>query len=140
MASMLMKERVFAGISRRPGNTAQAVTILRQGIARIPDDPWLRLDLARILDKQGSNAEALSLMEPVSRPGAGNNALYAAALYASDQKAWQQVQTLLGRISPAGRNKDMRDLAQRANFNLQMDTAERYLSQGNPTAAANTLK
>lgn len=122
------------------GNTAQAVTILRQGIARIPDDPWLRLDLARILDKQGSSAEALSLMEPVSRPGAGNNALYAAALYASDQKAWQQVQTLLGRVSPAGRNKDMRDLAQRANFNLQMDTAERYLSQGNPTAAANTLK
>ncbi len=34
----------------------------------------------------------------------------------------------------------MRDLAQRVNYNLQMATAERYLAQGNMTAASNTLK
>jgi hypothetical protein len=34
----------------------------------------------------------------------------------------------------------MRDLAESVNYNLQMATAERYLSQGNMTAASNTLK
>jgi thioredoxin-like negative regulator of GroEL len=122
------------------GNTQQAIAILRQGVARLPDDPWLRLDLARLLQKSGADGEAAAVMQPVSRPGAGASALYASALFASENDAWQQAQTLLSRVSPTSQTPQMRELSQRVNYNLQMATAERYLAQGNGVAAANTLK
>lgn len=122
------------------GDATQAISILRQGINRLPSNPWLRLDLARILDKQGNNAAANDVMAPLYRAGSGTESLYAAALFASDQGAWQQVQTLIGRVPASARNREMRDLSQRANFNLQMATAESYLASGNQVAAANTLK
>ncbi|WP_312211783.1 cellulose synthase subunit BcsC-related outer membrane protein [Pseudescherichia sp.] len=122
------------------GNSRQAIAILQQGVSRLPDDPWLRLDLARLLQKSGSGDEASTVMAPAARNGAGASSLYAAALFASENGAWQQSQTLLSRISPASQNGQMRDLAQRVNYNLQLATAERYLAQGNNIAAANTLK
>nr|WP_318369145.1 cellulose synthase subunit BcsC-related outer membrane protein [Enterobacter sp.] len=122
------------------GNTPQAIAVLRQGVSRLPDDPWLRLDLARLLQKNGNDMEASNVIAPASRPGAGASSLYAAALFASENGAWQQSQTLLSRISPATQNGQMRDLAKRVNYNLQLSTAERYLAQGNTLAAANTLK
>ena len=146
-----LQPRVVAGLPGDPirrqaqqaaanGNTEQAIGILRQGIARLPDDPWLRLDLARLLQKSGADGEAAAVMQPASRPGAGASSLYAAALFASESGAWQQSQTLLSRVSPASQTPQMRELAQRVNTNLQMATAERYLAQGNSVAAANTLK
>jgi len=77
---------------------------------------------------------------PAFRPNASNSELYAAALFASENNAWQQSQTLLSRIPASSQNGDMRELSQRVNYNLQMDVAERYLAQGDRTAAANTLK
>ncbi|ABP62593.1 cellulose biosynthesis protein BcsC [Enterobacter sp. 638] len=146
-----LQPRVVAGLPGDPirrqaqqaaanGNTEQAIGILRQGIARLPDDPWLRLDLARLLQKSGADGEAAAVMQPASRPGAGASSLYAAALFASESGAWQQSQTLLSRVSPASQTPQMRELALRVNTNLQMATAERYLAQGNSVAAANTLK
>ncbi|PLN88832.1 cellulose synthase, partial [Klebsiella pneumoniae] len=36
------------------GNPAGAIATLREGVARYPDDPWLRLDLARLLQTSGN--------------------------------------------------------------------------------------
>ena len=122
------------------GNTAQAISLLRDGVTRLPNDPWLRLDLARLLQKSGNENEASAVMAPAYQAGASNNAIYAAALFASENGGWQQAQTLLSRIPASGQNRDIRELAQRVNYNLQLATAERYLSQGNNLAASNTLK
>ena len=122
------------------GNATQAVAVLQQGIQRFPNDGWLRLDLARIYRAQGDSAAAASVMQPVFRNGASSNELYAGALNASESGAWQQASTLLSRIPARSHNAAMRELAQRANFNLQMTTAGQYLAQGSSAAAANTLK
>ncbi len=122
------------------GDTQRAIALLEQGVARYPSDPWLRLDLARQLQKQGRSAEATNLMAPAFRPGASHTQLYSAALFASENNGWQQAQTLLSRIPASSQNSDMRELAQRVNYTLQMATAERYLAQGDTVAAANTLK
>lgn len=122
------------------GNMTQAIAILRQGVSRLPDDPWLRLDLARLLQKSGADGEATSVMQPAARQGAGASSLYAAALFASENDAWQQSQSLLSRVSPASQTPQMRELSLRVNYNLQMANAERYLAQGNTVAASNTLK
>ncbi|MCE0814520.1 cellulose biosynthesis protein BcsC [Buttiauxella sp. S04-F03] len=122
------------------GDPQRAIAILQQGVARYPSDPWLRLDLARQLQKQGNSAEASNVMAPSFRPNASNTELYAGALFASENNAWQQSQTLLSRIPASSQTSDMRALAARVNYNLQMSVAERYLAQGDTVAAANTLK
>ena len=122
------------------GNPTQAIALLQQGIARFPADGWLRLDLARIYRQQGDSAMAASVMQPALRDNASVNERYAAAINASESGAWQQASTLLSRIPAASRTGEMRALAERVNFNLQMSTADRYLAQGDNAAAANTLK
>lgn len=122
------------------GNTTEAMNILRQGVGRYPNDPWLRLSLARLLQKTGYHGEAANVMQPASRVGAETSALYAAAIFASENSAWPQAQTLLARIPAAAQNAQIRALSQRVNYNLHIATAESYLAQGNAVAAANTLK
>ncbi|WP_038909330.1 cellulose biosynthesis protein BcsC [Dickeya oryzae] len=122
------------------GDTTRAIGLLQQGVQRFPNDGWLRLDLARIYQQQGNTAAATSVMQPLFRAGASGDDLYAAALFASENNAWQQASTLLSRIPPRDQNEESRSLARRVNFNLQMATAQVYLSRGENAAAANTLR
>ncbi|WP_312054800.1 cellulose biosynthesis protein BcsC [Pantoea brenneri] len=122
------------------GNNAAAIATLQQGVQRYPTDGWLRLDLARLYRQQGEPLQAANVMQPVMRSGASSSELYAGALNASESGGWQQASVLLSRIPAAAQTREMRALAQRVNFNLQMSTADQYLSQGANAAAANTLK
>lgn len=122
------------------GDTRAAIATLNSAIQRYPADGWLRLDLARLYRARGDNMMAATVMQPVMRSGAGLSELYAGALNASESGAWQQASQLLARIPDASKNRDMRELAQRVNFNLQMATADQYLAQGANAAAANTLR
>ena len=67
-----------------------------------------------------------SLMSAAYRPGASNSALYAAALFASENGAWQQAQTLLARIPGGSQTSDMRDLRQRVNYFSLANRAAAY--------------
>ena len=122
------------------GNNSAAIATLTSGIQRYPNDGWLRLDLARIYRAQGDNMMAANIMQPTMRSGASTTELYAGALNASESSAWQQASLLLSRIPNSSKSSDMRELAQRVNFNLQMATADQYLAQGSNAAAANTLR
>ena len=122
------------------GNNSAAIATLNSGIQRFPNDGWLRLDLARIYRAQGDSMMAANIMQPAMRTGASTTELYAGALNASESGAWQQASLLLSRIPNGSKSSDMRELAQRVNFNLQMTTADQYLAQGSNAAAANTLR
>ncbi len=122
------------------GNNSAAIATLNSGIQRFPNDGWLRLDLARIYRAQGDSMMAANIMQPAMRTGASTTELYAGALNASESGAWQQASLLLSRIPNGSKSSDMRELAQRVNFNLQMSTADQYLAQGSNAAAANTLR
>ena len=118
----------------------RALSILQQAQQRQPGNVWVKLDMARILQQQGQTAQAQSLMASSGRQGAGATDLYAAALFAAETKNWSTASTLLSRIPRSSQTAAMRELAQRANFNQQMATAEAYQQQGNSAAAANTLR
>jgi len=122
------------------GNISAAIATLQQGIQRYPQDGWLRLDLARLYRQQGNTMLAAGVMQPVMRSGASITERYAGAINASESGAWQQASSLLAQIPASAQTRDMRELAQRVNFNLQMATADQYLAQGSNAAAANTLK
>lgn len=122
------------------GNAPRAISLLQQGAQRFPESGWIRLDLARLYRQQGNAAAAADAIQPLYRANANPEQLYAAALFSADNDAWQQVNTLLARIPERSRNASMRELAQRAGFNLQMSIAEGYVSAGKATAALNTLR
>ncbi len=69
------------------GNPAGAIATLREGVARYPDDPSAAPRLGPAAAKSGNGSEASSLMSAAYRPGASNSALYAAALFASENGA-----------------------------------------------------
>ena len=125
---------------QQAGNADAAIATLQQGIQRYPSDGWLRLDLARLYRAQGDTQQAASVMQFSMRNGADVSELYAAAINASESSGWQQASSLLARIPARAQTREMRELARRVNFNLQMATADRYLAQGANAAAANTLK
>jgi len=118
----------------------RALMILQQARERQPNNVWVKLDIARILQKQGQTGQAQSLMAGANQPGAGATELYAAALFASETQNWSSASALLARIPRASQTTAMRELGQRANFNQQMASAETYLRQGDSAAAANTLR
>lgn len=124
----------------KAGDASAAIATLQQGVQRYPDDGWLRLDLARLYRAQGDTPQAASVMQFAMRDGAGVSERYAAAINASESGGWQQAAALLARIPASAQTPDMRALAQRVNFNLQMATADSYLAQGANAAAVNTLK
>ncbi|RAT15760.1 MULTISPECIES: cellulose biosynthesis protein BcsC [Lonsdalea] len=122
------------------GDSAQAIALLQQAIQRWPADGWVRYDLARAYKQQGNMTAAADVMQPLYRPGASPEQLFAGALFASQNGAWQQTGTLLARVPEGRQTPNMRALARRADFNLQMATARDYLKTGSNMAAANTLR
>lgn len=117
-----------------------AIALLREGIQRFPDDPWLRLDLARLLSRHGKASEAADVFAVAFQPQASPDMRYAAALYCGEKEAWQAAQKLLEGIPEKDRSTAARELAQRVAFQMKLDAAERYLDRGKAAAARNTLR
>lgn len=118
----------------------RALNLLQQALQKQPANIWVRLDMARILQKQGDSAQAQALLAAASQRGAPADNLYAAALFASETDRWSTASQLLAMIPDSRRNRAMRDLATRVSFNQQMTSAEAYITAGNRTAALNTLR
>lgn len=121
------------------GNTDEAVTLLKQNLSRNGNDAWARLDLARLLMQSGNSEEAISLMSVAFSPRATPDLLFAAALFSSENNAWQQSKSLMSRIPLAKQTPQMKKLVREINYNTQLESARRYLAQGNTVAAQNTL-
>lgn len=108
----------------RASDTATAVSLLRAAQAQAPNDPWIRLDLARALARQGDATEARAIIEaPLTESNPGTDAIFAAALFAEEQGRLGDASALIGRIPPARRSPDMARLAQRTRVAAEVDEA-----------------
>ncbi|CPR13863.1 Cellulose synthase operon protein C [Brenneria goodwinii] len=128
-----------AALALQAGNAERALTLLRQAQQRQPANPWVRLDIARILQQQGNDAQAQSMVAPLAQPGVSGESLYVAALFAADNERWAEASALMARIAPSRRSREMAALARRVEFNQRMAQARLYLQQGNQPAAAALL-
>ncbi|WP_027348577.1 cellulose biosynthesis protein BcsC [Halotalea alkalilenta] len=90
-----------------------AQTALEQALALLPDDPWTRLELARIYDRQGHPYQASFTMMPLIGSQTSDERLYAAALFASEQSRWDDAERLIGRIPIERRDPAAAQLAER---------------------------
>jgi tetratricopeptide (TPR) repeat protein len=115
--------RLRAEAARAP-DSATAAALLRAALAEAPNDPWVRLDLARALARQGQGSEARAIIEaPLTEGRAGPDAIFAAALFAEEQGRVADAASLLARIPPGRRSPDMARLAARTRVAAEVDQA-----------------
>lgn len=128
--------RAEAARSDDPG---VAAALLRQASEMAPADPWIKLDLARALRRQGRAAEGRMLVEdPAARSGRRDD-LYAAALFADEDDRAGDAEAFLARIPPGGRTPDMARLAARLRAQSEVQRAVAQLAGRTGTAARTQL-
>ncbi len=97
--------------------------LYRAALAEDPGNPWLRLDLARALVKQGRTAEATALIEAglaTARPSA--DALQAAVYFYQETNNPAAATAAIARLPARARTPEMRALAARIEFQNQLRT------------------
>lgn len=120
------------------GETQRAEQLLRSALQKEPSNPWLRLDLARVLQKQGDSSQALSIISSLA-DSPRKDSLTAAAIFLSENKKWEDTATVLSRIPRSQWTKEMSELNRRATFNQGITRADSLLAGGDRASAAEQL-
>lgn len=108
-----------------------AISLLRAAIEQAPGDPWVRLDLARALKRQGRGAEGQALVEEAAAQTGTADAHFAAALLAQEDGRLDQADTQLSAIPPLRRTPDMTRLQARVRTDRDVArAAAAFLSDG----------
>lgn len=92
--------------AQRSADPAQAVALLQSAYASNPENPWVRLDLARAMARQGRGAEGRALMQELVQRSASADNLYAAALFAQEEGRASEAASLIERIPLRLRSAD----------------------------------
>ena len=107
----------------RNTDPATRAALLGAALAEAPNDPWIRLDLARALRAQGRTREARAIVEEPLTRGGGAEAVFAAALFAEEDNRLADAGALIERIPPRLRSPDMARLAARTRLAAEVARA-----------------
>jgi Tfp pilus assembly protein PilF len=123
------------------GDLGSARSLFEDALLNTPDDPWLRLDLARIYVRQGAVANARSMMDGLlaAHPDM-TDALYASALLSAETQDWSAGLAQLDRIPVAQRTDAMTTLQHRLWVHQQADIATRLARNAQTQQALATLR
>jgi cellulose synthase operon protein C len=139
-ASRLRAEvlRTDAKASEARGDTAEALSKFQQAIAADPTDPWVRLDFARFLARQGELAQARVVIDPVA---SGNTAVswYTAAIFDSEQNRFADALAKIDHIPPRSRTADIKAFRERILMTAEIERAKQLARAGNRGEARNIL-
>jgi thioredoxin-like negative regulator of GroEL len=133
------KAQLLAQQAQAMPDAAGQIALYRSAVDADPSSPWLRLDLARALVKNGQPADAQSVMSAVtdvSRPSAA--AVQAGIIFANETGDSAEALNLIERVPPRQRTADMRAALEQAKVQGQIDAAEAYASS-DPAAARQQL-
>jgi len=106
----------------RTNDPEDQVVRLREALSLDPGSPWIRLDLARLLLRQGQQMEARELMGALGT-GGGAEGLQAAALFAEEDGRPNDAATYLNRIPARQRSADMNRQLARSRVASEVDRA-----------------
>jgi Tfp pilus assembly protein PilF len=111
----------------RAADPATEAALLQNAVALAPNDPWVRLDLARALRRQGRDAEGRALVEELAARSPSADSAYAAALLAQEGGRPADAETFLARIPPQRRTADMARLGMRVRTQAEVARAAALL-------------
>jgi Tfp pilus assembly protein PilF len=122
------------------GDLGAARSLFEDALLSNPDDPWLRLDLARIYVRQGAVGNARSMMDGLlaAHPDM-TDALYASALLSAETQDWSVGLAQLDRIPVAQRTDAMTTLQHRLWVHQQTSLAIQMAKSGQTPQAFATL-
>lgn len=122
----------------RTADPEAATALLRAAQTADPNNPWIRLDLARRLLAQGYAEEGRALVGELAR-GGSNDGLYAAALYADEEGRPLEAAALVERIPDRLRTADQTQLLRRVRLRQQIASAAEPAAYGRPDEARRRL-
>ncbi|WP_321945740.1 cellulose biosynthesis protein BcsC [Paraburkholderia sp. J10-1] len=129
-----------ADAAEQRGDLDAAHRILEDAQRADPDNPWLRLELARFELRQGHADEARELVDGLLASNPDNpDALYASALLAMQMGDWTRAQDTMARIPAAARTPNMVATAQQIDFQAVAAQASQLARDGNLDDARNML-
>ncbi len=105
----------------RTDDPAAAAALLTAAVQNEPNNPWPRLDLARLLARSGRAGDAKRLIDDSVASRATPDAIYAAAIFANEQGRFADAVRLLERIPAGARSTDQ--ARQLASSRVQADVA-----------------
>lgn len=130
-----------AALAAESGDFPSAQSALEAGLLAAPNDPWVRVDLAKLYQRQGRMAEARSLIDGLVQTYPDMpDALYASALLSADQQQWWDAITTLERIPENSRTREMGLFQKRVWVHVQCDRATVLGRQGQVRAAREVLQ
>ncbi len=132
--------RSKAAEARNNGQNRVARQQLDAALRKTPDDPWLRLEYARLLYGLGEIRAANNVMDVlVNRAGQSNDAKTALAIYAVSTEDYDKAVELLESVPPAERKLSDSDLLDQARFSQSLEIARREALAGEPVNARRIL-
>lgn len=127
--------REQAGQRVAEGDNAKALELYNQAIQLTPDDPWIRLDLARLYQTEGKPYQASFVMAQALGDEGTPEALQAGAILASEQQRWDDADALLKRIpAQADIPPAIKTLETQVAFQRQLVTLQQRLAAHDPSA------
>ncbi|NIF93459.1 tetratricopeptide repeat protein, partial [Burkholderia sp. Cy-637] len=134
-------EAAQARAAEAQGDLGRARSLFEDALVGSPDDPWLRLDLARIYVRQGAVASARSMMDGLlaAHPDMPD-ALYAGALLAEQTHDYGDGLRMLDRVAPARRTAAMGELQRRLWLAQQSALAGQMAQRGQNAQALAMLR
>ena len=127
------------GEAARTTDPIVAEALLRQAMTTAPNDPWLRLDLARALRRQGQQVPARTTLEELVIRDPRPDSLFAAALFADEDGRMADAEGFLNRIPPASRSTDMSRLQTRIRTQRDVQRAAQGLGRATADARVQLL-
>lgn len=123
----------------RTDDPAAAAALLRAAVQNEPDNPWPRLDLARLMARSGQAAAARQMMEEGVARRSTPDALHAAAIFANEQGRSADAVRLLERVPPRVRTADQNRMLASARIQGEVNAAAALAAQGRRQEARQRL-
>ncbi|QSX35314.1 BCSC C-terminal domain-containing protein [Shewanella avicenniae] len=122
--AMVLRDRAAV----EPDVLAEAT--LRQASSLAPENPWVRLDLARLLNKTNRGLAAKLLINRGIDQYGSHDDRYVAALFAKDQQRWDEAIKYLQEIPAASRNEAESSLMESLTLRARLAEIERRQTVG----------
>lgn len=123
------------------GDYARARATLEEALKLDPDNPWTRLELARIYQRDGEQEKAAALLDALTATDpAKPEALHARAILSAENGEWKDGLATLERIPREARTEEMNALQRRMRINADVERAGILVRRGETRAASGVLK
>lgn len=134
-----LREQAQAALKAK--DDASAERFLKDALLLDPNSPWIRMDLARIYQRQSRVREANTLIDGIlsSNPRMPD-ALYIKALLLAEQQRWYEGLQLLEQIALDSRTPFMAELQRRLWIRYQTERAAVLARYGRPDVARRVLR